>query len=98
MSWLYEKTDEPKRLETYMNRSPLIHEASKTNSKKIIDSRTFTRPKKRISRPSIETYNEGYFNMDKYLNSELSSDSNVETQLEDFNCYSQSQGNWINVY
>lgn len=38
--------------------SPSIKSEVKLESEKIFDSRTFTRPKKRYSRPSIEKYNE----------------------------------------
>lgn len=46
------------------------------DSEKVVDSRTFTRPKKRINRPSIEAYNDGYFKMNK-------SDNKIEDNLSE---------------
>lgn len=39
----------------------LLSQLNKTSPSKFIDSRTFTRPKKRYSRPSLEKYNEELF-------------------------------------
>lgn len=43
----------------------MMREMAKIDCKKSIDSRTFTRPKKRYSRPSIEKYNEDLAELNK---------------------------------
>lgn len=59
--WLYEDFYLPKDLEFHSNHLSLIREISKMNTKKSIDTRTFTRPKKKLNRPSIDAYNEELF-------------------------------------
>lgn len=41
----------------------ILNQLNKTSPSKFIDSRTFTRPKKRYSRPSLEKYNEELCNV-----------------------------------
>lgn len=46
----------------------ILSQLSRTSPSKVIDSRTFTRPKKRYSRPSLEKYNEELFDMNSSEN------------------------------
>lgn len=64
-AWLYQDFINLKDIDSHTKRLSLIRNVAQIDTKKCIDSRTFTRPKKRISRPSIEHYNEGYFKMDR---------------------------------
>ncbi|KAF5302353.1 hypothetical protein FQA39_LY10392 [Lamprigera yunnana] len=57
--WLYQDVECLKDFDFHSNRLFLIREMAQVDSKKNIDSRTFTRPKKRLNRPSI--YCEDYF-------------------------------------
>lgn len=59
-AWLYENSHELKDLEFHTTHLSLIKEITKLNSKQSIDTRTFTRPKKKTSRPSIEFCNESF--------------------------------------
>lgn len=64
-AWLYQDATHLKDYNFHSNHLILTRELTEIDTKKMIDSRTFTRPKKRLARPSIETYNDGYFGMDK---------------------------------
>ncbi|KRT81815.1 hypothetical protein AMK59_6335 [Oryctes borbonicus] len=58
--WLHEDiSKKPNDMHFYSNYLSSLREASEP--KKVIDSRTFTRPKKRYTRPSIERYTEEVF-------------------------------------
>lgn len=70
-AWLYQDATHLKDYNFHSNHLILTRELTEIDTKKMIDSRTFTRPKKRSVRPAIETYNDGYFGMGK-----LESDKN----------------------
>ncbi|KAB0799346.1 hypothetical protein PPYR_07226 [Photinus pyralis] len=84
-TWLYQDTTHLKDYNFYNNHLNLTRELAELDTKKMIDSRTFTRPKKRFVRPSIETYNDGYFGMAKLETDSVveKSESNRTLQLDD---------------
>ncbi|KAF2902391.1 hypothetical protein ILUMI_03788 [Ignelater luminosus] len=98
-AWLYQDFINLKDIDFHTKRLSLIHDVAQIETKKSIDSRTFTRPKKRISRPSIEHYNEGYFKMDKTnasfdnnkyfdaLNTTIKLNESIEENPESYNPY-----------
>lgn len=70
----------------------------KMDSKKIIDTRTFTRPKKRISRPSLEQFTEGYFMHDhsRNLSTDCISENSSKSSVNDFLCENNAQSDSTN--
>lgn len=84
-TWLYRDTTHLKDYNFYNNHLNLTRELAELDTKKMIDSRTFTRPKKRFLRPSIETYNDGYFGMAKLETDSVieKCESNRTLQLDD---------------
>lgn len=72
-NWLYEPVDNSESEDFLSNRLRLAKEVSKFDKNKHIDTRTFTRPKKRFIRPSIEKYNEQVYGSD--TSSEMNSSS-----------------------
>ncbi|KAK4886799.1 hypothetical protein RN001_003070 [Aquatica leii] len=77
--WLYQDMSTLKDFDFHSNRLVLIRELARNDAKKSIDSRTFTRPKKRFNRPSIE--NLGYIKNDK-IESEPSLNNSIVNVVE----------------
>lgn len=66
--WLHSSVDEANEDKFNSQTMKILAQMSRNTPPKTIDSRTYTRPKKRYSRPSIETYNEGLFDFNSTQN------------------------------
>lgn len=67
-SWMHNDFD-------FLNEDlPFTIQSNLTDSQKYFDSRTFTRPKKRFTRPSIEKYNEEVYGTSLNTNSNITKD------------------------
>lgn len=67
--WLYEDVSKSKDIDFYSNH--LVSLRGTSEPKKIIDTRTFTRPKKKYSRPSIEQYTEEVYDLRNHITEDV---------------------------
>ncbi|KAF5274301.1 hypothetical protein FQR65_LT04419 [Abscondita terminalis] len=79
--WLYQDFEVLKDFDYHNNRLLLLKELVHINTKKNIDTRTFTRPKKRFNRPSIENFGDNLKNDQKEMNLDNSILNNMKINI-----------------
>ncbi|KAJ8984543.1 hypothetical protein NQ317_006829 [Molorchus minor] len=92
-NWLHKTADED-----FFPSCGLVQNISQTDFQKRIDTRTFTRPKKRFTRPSIEKYNEEVYGSNfETVNDKITSSDNIKSIRNEIRNEPSFGGSAINV-